>query len=140
MRYWDASALVPLVVREPDTARRQTQLREDEEIVTWWATRVECASAMNRLARSREMTEEQLSVALRKLDTLAASWIEVLPSDRLRARAERLLRVHPLRAADALQLAACLSACGETSAPLVFLCADERLRSAADKEGLAVRD
>ena len=138
MRYWDASALVPLVIREPDTSRRERQLREDAAIVTWWTTRVECVSALNRLVRSGDMTEERLGAALRKLDALAAGWIEVLPSERVRTRALRLLRVHPLRAADALQLAACLAACGETSAPLAFLCADERLRAAADKEGLAV--
>lgn len=138
MRYWDASALVPLVVGEADTARREAQLREDAEIVTWWASRVECASALNRLARTGDMAEDQLAAALRKLDTLASGWIEVVPSDRLRARVLRLLRVHPLRAADALQLAACLAVCGDNPAHMVFLSADGRLLAAADKEGLTV--
>jgi predicted nucleic acid-binding protein len=138
VRYWDASALIPLLVKEADTSRREAQLREDAEIVTWWATRVECASAMNRLARAGDLQEEQLGTALEKLEMLAAGWIEVLPSDRVKTRAMRLLRVHPLRAADALQLAACLTVRGEAPSPMAFLCADTRLRAAADKEGLTV--
>ena len=37
---------------------------------------------------------------------LSSGWHEVVPSSRVRSAAERLLRVHPLRAADSLQLAA----------------------------------
>lgn len=140
MRYWDPSALVPLLIRETHTAHREHQLQEDSQIVTWWATQVECASALNRLARAGDLPPAQLAIALRKLDTLAAGWIEVLPTPRVKARALRLMRVHPLRAADALQLGACLTACGDAPAQLVFLCADTRLRDAADKEGLAVID
>ena len=53
MRYWDASAIVPLVVQEADTAKREAQLRQDGDIVIWWATHVECASALNRLVQGR---------------------------------------------------------------------------------------
>lgn len=136
MKYWDASAVVPLLVREADTARREAQLRQDAEVATWWGTRVECASALNRLARSGDMDEKELSVALRRLEMLAAAWTEVLPSDRVRARALRLLRVHALRAADALQLAACLAICADDPGAMIFLCADARLLAAAEKEGL----
>ncbi len=139
MRYWDTSALIALVVREADTARREVQLREDGEIVTWWATRVECASAIGRLMRAGDLAPEHVAIALRKLEILSAGWTEVQPSDRVRTRAMRLLRVHPLRAADALQLAAGLAVHNECAGALVFLSADERLRVAAEKEGLDVR-
>lgn len=139
MRYWDTSALIPLVVREADTARREAQLREDAEIVTWWATRVECASALGRLMRAGELAPEHVAIALRKLDMLSAGWTDVQPSERVRTRAMRLLRVHPLRAADALQLAAALAVHGECTGAMVFLSADERLSVAAEKEGLDVR-
>lgn len=138
MRFWDSSAIVPLVVGEPDTERREAQLGEDGDIVTWWAARVECASALARLVRSGDMSEAQQRVALRDLGELADSWTEVLPTDRVRTMALRLLRVHPLRAADALQLAACLVASDGDPGSLTFVCADARLRDAADKEGLIV--
>jgi predicted nucleic acid-binding protein len=138
MRYWDSSALVPLLVQEPETARRAKQLRVDAVVATWWGTRVECASALNRLARDGAMTDAQLKESLGALGELADGWVEVLPSDRVRFRALRLLRVHPLRAADALQLSACLDVCERAPAEMQFVSGDDRLCEAADKEGLSV--
>ncbi|MDD5704927.1 MAG: type II toxin-antitoxin system VapC family toxin [Kiritimatiellae bacterium] len=138
MRFWDASAIVPLLVKDEDTAEREAQLREDSVIVTWWATRVECASALCRLARDGGIEEDQLKTALANLNALADTWAEVLPSERVRSRALRLLRVHPLRAADALQLSACLAASDASGRSMTLVCADKRLCEAADKEGLTV--
>jgi len=50
----------------------------------------------------------------------------------------RLLRIHPLRAADAFQLAAALVACEERPAGFSFLTGDERLGEAAENEGFAL--
>lgn len=63
---------------------------------------------------------------------------EVRPSDEVRARAMRLLSIHPLRAADALQLAAALVWCRERTAGAGFVCLDGRLREAAGREGFEV--
>ena len=46
----------------------------------------------------------------------------------------RVLRVHPLRAADALQLAAALEWSGGAASGM-FITYDERLRDAASREG-----
>lgn len=138
MRYWDASALVALIVVEPDSAPRAKPLREDPQVVTWWGSAIECASALNGRARAGELDPGGLRLALKRLDVLAAAWVEILPGDRVRRRAIRLLRVHPLCAADALQLSACLTASGDAPEALPFACADARLRDAADKEGCPV--
>ena len=138
MRFWDSSALVPLLVQESETTRREKQLLEDGVIVTWWGTRVECASALNRLVRNGAMTDAQLKETLTARGDLADGWVEVLPSDRVRLRAMRLLRVHPLRAADAMQLSACLDTCDRDPSDMTFVCGDDRLCTAADREGLAV--
>ena len=138
MRYWDASAMVSLLVREKDSARRVEQLRQDSDMITWWATGVECASALNRLHRDGQLDEESLRRALSDLHTLAETWVEVAPTETVRSRALRLLRVHPLRAADSLQLAALLVAAAENPAKLALVCADTRLSSAAEKEGFVV--
>jgi len=138
MRYWDSSALLPLLVGEPATALRRRQLQEDPEVVTWGATRVECASALNRLLREGLLDDGAFEDSTAGLQLLASSWTEVLPSERLRQRAMRLMRLHPLRAADALQLAAALVGAAEDPASLGFACADPRLNEAARKEGFRI--
>ena len=138
MRFWDSSAVIPLLVQEDDSNRRKDLLRDDPRMAVWWACRLECASALNRLWRDGQLEEEALTEALGALEKLAEGWYEVQPSSELRARALRLLRVHPLKAADAAQLAAALIATTENTAALPFLTSDERLRDAARREGFPV--
>lgn len=138
MNYWDSSAVIPLLVKEEHTPHRKEQLEDDPRMTVWWACRLECSSALNRLNREGSLDDQGLAEALRALETLADSWYEVQPTSELRARAMRLLRVHPLRAADAVQLAAALIATSEDPTYLPFLTADDRLREAARKEGFAV--
>ena len=135
MRYWDTSAILPLLTQEAGTPRRLRQLEEDPQIVTWWATRLECVSAFSRLLGESALNEDAYEQVLRDLQVLSAGWVEVQPTDRLRHRAMRLLRVHPLRAADALQLAAALIVSGENPQTLPFACSDPRLERAARAEG-----
>lgn len=138
MRFWDSSAVIPLLVQEEQTSRRKAQLRDDPRMTVWWACRLECSSVLNRLRRDGSLDEEGLVRALGAMEILAESWYEVLPTSELRARAMRLLRVHPLRAADSQQLSAALIATSENPSMLPFLTADERLHEAAQKEGFAV--
>ena len=107
-------------------------------MTVWWACRLECSSALNRLRRDGSLDEAGLSRALRDLGTLADGWFEMQPTEELRARAMRLLRVHPLRAADAAQLAAALMATSENPSQLQFVTSDDRLRESAEKEGFIV--
>ena len=69
---------------------------------------------------------------------LPRNWAEIAPSARLRQTAERLLRVHPLRAADALQLAAAIVAADGDPETMAFMTLDERLALAARREGFPV--
>jgi predicted nucleic acid-binding protein len=138
MRFWDASAIVPLLLAEPWSDQARELLREDPAIVVWWGSRVECASALRRLERRGELTAAAARQALALLDELAEAWSEVLPSEALRAQAERALAVHPLSAADALQLGSALTWRREPGRPAELVCLDERLRDAASREGFAV--
>jgi predicted nucleic acid-binding protein len=138
MRYWDASAIVPLLVEEPRTADARAALAEDEGIVTWWGTRVECTSAIARLERAAALTPRQATQAIEVLRAIAAGWNEILPAEMVRETACRLLRVHPLRAADALQLAAATVMAGGRPAGAGFVAFDDRLREAAGREGFLV--
>ncbi|HEY1300081.1 MAG TPA: type II toxin-antitoxin system VapC family toxin [Stellaceae bacterium] len=101
MKFWDASALVPLVVAEPSTPRLQALAASDPEMLVWWGSSVETASALARLERSAALDARAAVTAFDRLRRLAAGWHEVDPSDLVRESATRLLRVHPLRAADA---------------------------------------
>jgi len=135
MRYWDASAILPLLAMEPSTERRKAHLQEDPAILTWWGSRIECVSALNRLLGEQRIGEKDYEQVLRDLEALSSGWTEVQPSEKLRRRALRLLRVHPLRTADALQLGAALVGSGENPAALPFVSGDPRLNDAARKEG-----
>lgn len=140
MKFWDSSALVPLFAAEPGTRAVQALYGRDPEVVVWWGTLVECASAIARLERDRALAPADAVESFSRLDALAPSWMQIDPSDEIREAARRLLRVHPLRAADALQLAAALVAAERRPPTLAFVTLDERLREAAGKEGFLVVD
>jgi predicted nucleic acid-binding protein len=138
MRFWDTSALLPLLVDERPRDRLLEMLEEDGDVLAWWGTPVEIASALARRERERLLSAEQMMAALAATRSLAQSWHEIVPSDAVRRTAERLLRTHPLRAADALQLAAALVAADHDPGSLEVVCLDERLRLAASREGFSV--
>jgi len=140
MRFWDASAVVPLLVAEPATAALQELAAADATMLVWWATEVECASALARLEREGALDENALAGALDRLAQLAGGWHEVDPSDGIREAAVRFLRVHPLRAADALQLAAAFVAAERRPSSLHLVTLDDRLAAAARKEGFRLID
>ncbi len=140
MRFWDASAVVPLLVAEPTTAGAQALAAGDPVLLVWWGTEVECASAIARLERDGALDGPSATVAFDRLRQLAAGWHEVDPGDAVREAAVRFLRVHPLRAADALQLAAAFVAAEGRPASLELVTLDDRLSAAARKEGFALVD
>ncbi len=139
MRFWDTSAITPLLVEEPDTFRRERELAEDPRMLIWFGTPVELESALTRRLREGSLSREGESLARARLADLAQSWVEIEPLAVVRDRALRLLRVHPLRAADAMQLAAALVACHERTGLFGFLSGDARLLEAARLEGFAVQ-
>lgn len=134
MRFWDSSALVPICLAQPTTALARAAHDEDPELVVWWGSAIECASAIARLHREGHLTDREESSARDLVGILRRSWFEVQPGDGVREQALRLLRLHPLRAADALQLAAALEWAGSPSSG-AFVTFDERLRVAAQREG-----
>ena len=136
--FWDASAIVPLCCLQPQTPQARQAFRLHPRFVVWWATAVECTSALSRLQRMGELTAGELQQALQTLQHYRNRWTEIAPTVSIRAQAERLLRVHDLRAADALQLAAALDWCNGFPKGRLFVCADKNLSKAADKEGFTV--
>ncbi len=138
MRFWDTSAVVPLLVEEPEATRAKRLAQEDSAIAVWWATRTECLSALARLRRDERIDAGGEARTRRLLFQLSAVWTEIAPGQRLRERAERLLSVHALRAADAFQLAAALLWSRGKTTGRGFVSFDDRLRAAALREGFDV--
>lgn len=66
MRFWDASALVPLVVAEPSRATLR-RLASEGDVVTWSLSAVEISSAIERRAREGALTSAQRASALEML-------------------------------------------------------------------------
>jgi hypothetical protein len=138
MHFWDASAIVPLLLDEGASERSRAAIREDAGMVVWWGTPVEVLSALARAERDRTVPTADLDLARRALGDLGETWNEVLPSDEVRERAGVALLHHPLRAADALQLAAALTWARGRPRAHGFLTLDERLADAARREGFEV--
>lgn len=138
MKYWDTSALVPLFIEQPHSLAATEILEDDPETVLWWATRVEYESALQRSRREAILDDESVATARESFSLLHESAVEVQPSEELRAKAVGLLAEHPLRAADALQLASALMWAGEDPSGSGFVSFDDRLRTAAEDEGFAL--
>jgi len=136
--FWDSSAIVPLLVNEPKTQEAHQFLQDDRTMMVWCITYLEATSALNRRLRSDGIHFGHFRAGEERLKKLAASWDQILFSDRLTQLAVRILRTHPLRTADALQLAAALIAGGNDPSQINFLCYDDRLNEAAAREGLTL--
>ncbi len=88
--------------------------------------------------RTREKTVEQVHAAAARVESSWETARVVSVPDAVKARAKRLLNVHPLRAADSLQLAAALIAADDQPSSRSFVCLDQRLADAAKREGFTV--
>ena len=136
--FWDASALVPLCVAQ-DTSSLVRTASKIKSIAVWWNSPVEMTSAFARFFRNQEIDERDLRLAMKRLTELRRRWIEVQPTEVLRDLAEVLLQRYPLRAADAMQLAAALIWAKQLPRKRMFVCLDSRLAEAASKEGFSVQ-
>ena len=136
-RYFDASALVKRYVREPgsDTVRR---LLSSGTPASSRLSEVEVSSGIIRRAREGAFTTPRRDLILAALqrDMPALAMVEMIPE--ITAEARALLLRHPLRAADAIQLASCLYLQRQLAQPVPFVAFDRRLVQAAQAEGLTV--
>jgi predicted nucleic acid-binding protein len=127
-----------VLVPEARSSALAVLLRSDAAVVLWWTSPIECQSALHRQHRDGALAAGVLRSALERLAAFVEDADFIAPTARVRERAGRLLAAHPLRAADALQLAAALVWCEETPHGAGLVCLDERLREAATREGFTV--
>lgn len=138
MKFYDSSALVPLLIEEPSSALIESTLSGGADLFIWTLTPIEITSALTRLLRKGTLSEEQFQEALKHLQHLLGSVYLVEHVAEVKLRAFRCLKVHPLKSADALQLAAALTLCFDQPQGHSFITLDKQLASAASKEGFEV--
>lgn len=138
MKFWDSSAIVPLIVPENETDQVITIHTGDPEMVVWLATVTEIYSAIYRKIRDGKIPSSDLVVIRSRMTQLQKAWTEVIQFESVRNKAHRLLSVHPLRAADSLQLAAALAAFEDKPEGCELVTFDTNLAEAARREGFVV--
>lgn len=138
MKFWDSSGLIALMVEEPNSAAAREIIGKDPHISAWWGSPIECLSAFARLRREGILDNSDEDELRQMISVLQNTWTEIESTELVRETAERLLLVHPLRAADALQLAAAVVWAGRNPKGQHFVCLDNRLRAAARSEGFSV--
>jgi predicted nucleic acid-binding protein len=138
MRFWDSSAIVPLLVLEKETEECIRAFRSDQEVMIWTMSKVEVFSALCKRFREGSLKEIDFDSAKKRMNEFFDMAFEVISVTKVKDRALRLLQVHTLRAADALQLAAVLVATREDTLKLQIMSFDEKLAQAAKREGFIV--
>jgi predicted nucleic acid-binding protein len=138
VRFWDSSAIIPLVIDEPTSARVSSWFREDDRMTVWTLTSVEIVSALERQVREGTLEAHQALAAEDLALAIMEACDEIIAVDAAKALARRVLRTHPLRAADALQLAAALLWVDGNPEGSLLHTFDRRLGLAALREGFRV--
>jgi predicted nucleic acid-binding protein len=138
VRFWDSSAIVPTLLLEHGSDVTRRLFAEDPIVSAWWATDIECASAIARRTHEDALDPAEAAEAYSALSALARTWNEIPPSDGLRDAARQVVRLHEIRAGDAFQLAAARAASDGSPESLPLVTLDDRLAAAARREGFPV--
>jgi uncharacterized protein len=133
--YLDASALVKLLVPEPESDDLNRALAGLTDVIVSDLALTEMASALGRRVREKRLTRDNARRLYREASKLHASAHHAELRPPVHRRAERLMLslATPLRTLDALHLATALDA--EAATVVTF---DPRLREAAGSQGLFV--
>jgi len=138
VRFWDSSAVVPLLIHQERSSRVASWVSGDNAMVVWTLTPVEVVSALRRLVRERAVSEDAARVAEIRLGEMMERCHVVIDVEVVKSLAARLLRLHSLRAFDALQLGAALHWTEGHPQGRMLHTLDSRLAQAAEREGFLV--
>ncbi|HLG20790.1 MAG TPA: type II toxin-antitoxin system VapC family toxin [Bdellovibrionota bacterium] len=134
MIFIDSSSFIKHYVAEEGTAEVNALLSSSSEIFVAWLSLSECLAALARLERQKLLTREEFGVTKKNF---LEDW-ERLRIVRETAELEpiviRLIGKHPLRGADAVQLASAVYL-REYDLPVTFVCSDRQLANMALEEG-----
>jgi predicted nucleic acid-binding protein len=136
VRFWDTSALVPLVTKEEQTPRMQQVIESDRNVAVSFITPVELTSTIWR--RGRRFDQTLFRRSLFKIAEIEANWTMLDDFEPTIKLARQLITKYVLRTGDAIQLAAALLLVDEHPEELPFVTLDADLSRAARQEGFPV--
>ena len=134
MRFWDTSAIVPLVTKEEQTPRMQQVIAADGNVAVSFITPVELTSTIWRRGR-RWYDQPSFRRSLFKIAEIEANWMMIDEHEPIIKSARQLITKYVLRSGDAIQLAAALLLAGDHPEDLPFISLDQDLARAARDEG-----
>lgn len=138
MNFWDSSSILPLITHQKSSPEIWGFRERCTTIHVWTLTPIEVFSALSRLQRMGEIPSSIAEQAQANLPDIFRTFEMICDVDAVKARALRVLRMHPLKAADALQLAAALAACADNPPAHSFVTLDRVLAEAASREGFKI--
>jgi predicted nucleic acid-binding protein len=133
--YFDASAVVPLLVVEAGSARAAALWDGADRVVSARLVYPQGRAALAQAQRLGRLTARQLRAAVTAFDSKYEEFDLVEVDDLLARHAGQLAEAHGLRGDDAVHLAA---AHRVRDPDLVVVAGDEALLSAATAEGMAI--
>jgi uncharacterized protein len=135
--YLDTSAVVPLLIAEPGSARAASLWDGADRVVSVWLVYPETRAALAQAERLGRLTARQLRDAVTAFDSLFEAIDLVEVDDTLARRAGELAQVRQLRGYDAVHLAA---ADRVRDPNVVVVAGDGALLEAATAEGMTVAE
>lgn len=136
--YLDTSALVKLYIEEPGSKEVRKQVEVARIVSTSRVAYVEARAGLARKLREGELTPEEHRRVVEDLERDWENYLIVEVSEGVARLGGKLVDRHPLRGLDAIHLASGLLLKNRTRLDVSFSCFDDRLKSAAQAEGLAV--
>jgi predicted nucleic acid-binding protein len=135
--YVDTSALIPLLVDEPGSAKAGRVWDVADHVTSVRLIYTEARAALAHAARLGRLVSSDLPQTIEGLERLYDQLDLLEVDDPLVRRAGELAQLHALRGYDAIHLAAADRVRGETT---VLVAGDSALCAAARSLGLAVAD
>jgi predicted nucleic acid-binding protein len=135
--YFDTSAVVPLLIAEPGSARAASLWDSADRVVSVRLLYPETRAALAQAQRLGRITTRHLRSAVTDFDSLFEQIDLVELDDPLARRAGELAEVHRLRGHDAVHLAA---ADRVRDPDVVVVAGDSALLDAATAEGMAIAE
>lgn len=136
--YLDTSSLVKLYVEEEGSQTVRIQVSKAKAVATSTIAYVEARAAFARKHREGGLGKEDYDLIS---DIFRHEWVTYLAIDVSEAvitLAGDLTDRHDLRGFDAIHLASALALRDRVQSPVGFSCADERLKAAAEAQGLRI--
>jgi predicted nucleic acid-binding protein len=137
MRFWDTSALIPLMLEEAESDRMRLLLAEDRAIAIASITPLEISSVLWRRRHAGQLHIDEHHEADAMFAELSARWSEVMPTTLILRKALDVVTRHPLRTLDAIQLGAAIVLSDEPAC-MTMVTLDRNLANAARAEGFEV--